>query len=388
MLQKMMLFPTMNHTVCAYAGLSGATLEPLFSAKGNDDTRRFDPAHDLYPPPLTRSPSHVVYGRELWYAVIYFQYARVAELVRAHQHHNTDTYEALVRGEKLEALLALVYERNRAWYKYRCAGNAQAPQTQEEFCAAKRASARTYAQWHEKYPSECAEHAHRCGVLDVYDMRAGYRHVLLALTSENMCSNVPYQGNEYVWNRTLESLLRAYDTASLPRMLQLDERTHMTTPLLNALACKRYLAALVLLHYGAPYYPAWLERAQVFNAREPLRDQVPSFWRSEHVQRVQHSTRAPGTRLLALVEKGAPAEQCCITLEAPREPVVLEDGTVCEHDAAMRWLAEHDTSPRTGAPLQQAWIAYHLRRNEFVYCVEASQRAAHALFASHSMHIK
>jgi adenylate kinase len=65
----------------------------------------------------------------------------------------------------------------------------------------------------------------------------------------------------------------------------------------------------------------------------------------------QHGSEAAASVAPAPAE--VPAEFCCaITYEVMSDPVTTADGHVYEREAIAEWLREHDTSPRTGAPLK------------------------------------
>ena len=56
-----------------------------------------------------------------------------------------------------------------------------------------------------------------------------------------------------------------------------------------------------------------------------------------------------------------PPEFCCpISYDLMREPVVAADGITYEKERIERWLADHDTSPGSGAKLPHKFLTPNL----------------------------
>lgn len=310
----------MNHFVLAYGG-SG----PLFEVKANGRADRvFKPDEDHYPAPLMSSqPSYKMSGMELQMAVCYFQYARIRQLVQQHQH------------EDVPALFMANIDTHLAprWHKY---GDGK---TYDEF---KHDLLRKYP----TYDQIVHNYGHAEGLVDVFPRPVhSVYHILCGLVGANMSSNVPYERNEYIWNRTLETLLNAYTPDNLGRLMA---TLGDISPVVVAMREKRPLAALVLIHYGCP-----------------LPDDAEQVLGKALCARVAHALTADlpnGQRLRPLA-----AGECGITLAPIERPVLLGDGHVYEREAALRWLSKSYNSPLFGTPLSEHWFGFDLDENRFVY---------------------
>jgi hypothetical protein len=313
----------MNHYVSAYAGFG-----PLFDVKSNGRSDRlFMPEEDHYPPPLmSSSPSYRMAGSELQMAITYFQYQRVEQLIAEHQDVDVP---AEVMADLDRYLKPVFAERDRHG------------QTYDEFKSKVLAKNPTYDRLVINWGRPTAW-------VDVYQSpHHAIYHDLCSLAGPNMASNVPYEGNEFIWNKTLETLLNAYSTDNLSRLMASLGHDGQALPVSTAIGAKRPLTALVLVHFGCS-----------------LPDDAEQLLGKALCARIERALAANlpnGQRLRPLIG------QCGITLEDIKEPLLLGDGHVYECEAALRWLSQSFASPLLNTPLDEHWFGFNLITNRFVY---------------------
>lgn len=319
-------------------------LRPMYDqfVRGNC-LRYFDVKNDVYPPPLmTSHPSHQS-NDPMMMACFYFQPHRIKELILKHQDQSVDIF-VKENQKTINDLLQNTWHQYSHWLRKDYNNNFQ------NFVASLKRSDGSF-NIDELWKRELV---HRYfvdqGFLNLVRDDYGYGNIFNFLAQKSMPTNISYENHEFIWNATIESLLNSFRPKMIEKYLNQGEKS----PLMTALHEKRFLLALVYLHFGAK-----------LKLNDVISNDLPGIWKSSKIIEVQNSAFQPGQKLLSLLD--LQHGDCPITLNEINEPVIYEDGYIYEQYEIQEWFKKSKKSPSTGEMVKEFWIGFHIKRNEFVY---------------------
>jgi hypothetical protein len=293
-------------------------LKKIYEVRQNDNPLRImDPDNDIYPAPLmTSQPSYKHQGfSKLQMAVTYLQYKRLIKLIEEHQDdYKRITYDHVVKKnytnkEKLKELLST-----------------------HNYC----------------YDSlELTDN-----LIDIYTKMGPYGNILNKICGANSGANIMHSGNEMLFDRVFMGIIKTLKEENLPHMLSNPFKENW-----NYIQKHCYLYGIIILNYGGK-----VKNVEDFvdNLED---DYAKGFYKSNKLEMIYKSELPPGKKLFSICKV-----ECPITLEPIDEPVFLEDGTVYEKTAILKWFdGTRNTSPLTGLKLNTFWRMYDLNSNEIIY---------------------
>lgn len=364
-----------NHTI--YIDYDYPMLMFDYHCRGNPE-RYFDVQNDIYPDAiLKRSPSLKLYGQELEAAVWYFQSNRIRELVSA--------------GEKE----VLAFEK-----EYDC--NSFLEFLHKEFIAEKYEDAKlsidkfqqkykneysklsvAYEKWKyifNKYWQKKTGKSYRSiYTWDLQTLEVTNGNIFHVICGAEMPNGIAYEFNRQLWDDTFLVLLQSFSPENLPRLLNSNVAGGYNMPIYVALLCNKPLYAFALLNLGSQYNPDCLSKEKNIQTSWPWLIDLNklsglSSSSSGDMTCKKDSFKpdgkecAKGNRFLFQIFC---TQDCPISLETLLNPVMLEDGTVYDHDFLRRWFEmgnNRNCSPLTNLPLKcHPRTCYNLKNNTFIY---------------------
>ncbi len=306
-------------------------ISDIFS-NGKPESRYIDPENDTYPPPLMSRGNSYKVKHGIMMPVFFFQTKRIKALIRDHQDdHVNDVFldnRELIARENYEkySWLAKKHETFDEYYEHYCSEN------------------QSIYNFSYQVPDNILS------MLDELNLRyLGIGEALIMLCGPNMPSNLPYEGNEYIWNETFMAIIETLTQENLMEACDYRHYNMRVNTFEMALRNKRFLWALIFLHYG-------------FKPDMEKIEDPEGFWASEKIEIVINSNLEENS-LCALLEDYT----CPLTCNPIECPVILEDGNIYEKDMILKWLETHDTSPLTNVKLTNYWMGFDLINNKFVY---------------------
>ena len=304
----------------------------LFQIKGNNDKRYFDVNNDIYPPPLMNQSPSYKQDEPAFYATIYFQYQRLKDIIEKHQNDNAN--EIIIKFEK--EIAYKIYE------KYYTSKYINFDIYFKEF-----KSKYNLDNIRHHWPNIINKIFDENNIIDIYSYSLYQGNILYYICSY-LPSNIFFEGNEYIWNKTFLTIIKTLSIQNLNKMINVER----ILPIMGAFQSKKYLYALILLHYGAKVNISL------------YKNELPSFWTSEKLNIVLNSDKPPGQKLLSLIEKDY---VCPISLSKIENPVIIEDGTIYEESSIIYWMNKNTKSPITNLHLEKWWIMFNIKTNKFIY---------------------
>ena len=237
----------MNHTVLVYTGFTGINERKLFDFHSRDNPHRiFKPEENIYPPPLFTKGGSLKHSMDIFHHVWYFQYDRVATLIKEHQD---DDVNSLLSPSIIDPFITKIWEK---YYKKN--------KTLEEY---KQEFNNTYQNKFSSFGLDFIEEAEELyqsqNIMNIYESTPRFsENILHSICSFNMPTNVPFSGNEKIWCSTFLAIIANLSDKNIPRLLN-DSVTYHDNfyPIHNALSNQCFLFAWVLLFYGSEWKHEW-----------------------------------------------------------------------------------------------------------------------------------
>lgn len=331
---------TVDPVVFAYTGLASTamgTLSVIFSHGATN--RMIDAARNLYPPPLFSQAASTA-SSSIFLPLYYFQWNRLSELINSYQDQELDK---VFQPREFFPLL----------HRYHQDQKFSSPDiTLDAFIAMlKQKSADFDKPEHNAFhwPTVYQRYMVSKGFVDIYETQHGYGNVLNALCGSNMPSNIPYERNEYIWDKMFMTLLSEMKPNNLLRLL--NPSSPVRSPVIVAIDSGKPLYAYALLNAGAVLKPSDVEQAAGWS------------WLTSSRASTLMQNQTDKKRPLTLF---VPSE-CPITCEPIKSPVMLEDGSIYEWNAIAKWLQKSNTSPLTNVKLSNGWTVLDILHNRFLY---------------------